>query len=112
MTTVARFAWARLPGTPAWGIARFKPFGGSKVGVIAKAQNSVQKQATTSGQWSDLRYRPILPSEQITIDQPNKLARIYYEREIKEMITDIELQLVALGALRTRRTVTTTPISN
>jgi hypothetical protein len=46
------------------------------------------------------------------LPKPNKLARIYYEREIKEMITDIELQLVALGALRTRRTVTTTPISN
>jgi hypothetical protein len=34
------------------------------------------------------------------LPKPNKLARIYYEREIEEMITDIESQLTRLRALR------------
>jgi hypothetical protein len=34
------------------------------------------------------------------LPKPNPLARIYYEREIEEMITDIESQRAGLGALR------------
>ena len=35
------------------------------------------------------------------LPKPNKLARIYYAPEIKEMVADIESQLATLGALRT-----------
>jgi hypothetical protein len=34
------------------------------------------------------------------LPKPNRLARIYYEREIEAMFTDIESHLAKLGALR------------